>query len=115
MPTLPVLASEDFPALHISASQQSQKAQRSFLLWFKIRLTGIVLAAVGGAISWTTGRLHVGGAIAVAAFAAVLAAELLMAIQRPDRIRYEGRTAAELAKTLTWRYMVHGEPRSPRS
>jgi hypothetical protein len=107
--TLPVLASEDFPALHSSASQQSLKAQRSYLLWFKIRLAGIVLAAVGGAVDWTTGRLHVGGAIAVVAFAAALAAELLMALQRPDRIWYEGRTAAELAKTLTWRYMVRGE------
>jgi hypothetical protein len=107
--TLPVLVSEDFPALHGSANQQSLKAQRSFLLWSKIRLAGIVLAAVGGAIGWTTGRLHVGGAIAVVAFAAALAAELLMAIQRPDRIWYEGRAAAESAKTLTWRYMVRGE------
>jgi hypothetical protein len=107
--SLPVLAPEDFPALHTSANEQSLRAQHSFLLWFKIRLAGIVLAAVGGAIGWTTGRLHVGGAIAVLAFAAALAAELIMAIQRPERIWYEGRAAAESAKTLTWRYMVRGE------
>jgi SMODS and SLOG-associating 2TM effector domain 3/SMODS and SLOG-associating 2TM effector domain 1 len=106
---LPVLASDDFPALHGSANQQSTRAQRSFLRWSTIRLGGILLAAVGGAIGWTTGRLHVGGAIAVVAFAAALAAELLMAVQRPDRIWYEGRTAAESAKTLTWRYMMRGE------
>ena len=109
--TTPVLSSEDFPALHRSANQHSLNAQHTFLLWFKIRLGGLVVAAIGGAITWTIhGRPLVGGAVAVVAFAAALAAELVLAIQRPDRIWYEGRAAAESAKTLTWRYMVHGEP-----
>ncbi|WP_158090407.1 DUF4231 domain-containing protein [Mycobacterium sp. IEC1808] len=110
MPTPPPdLAPDDFPALQRSASQQAARAQRSFLLWSKIRLGGIVLAAVGGAIGWKAGHLHVGGIIAVVAFGGALGAELLMAIQRPDRIWYEGRAAAESAKTLGWRYMMRGE------
>jgi hypothetical protein len=103
-----VLALEDFPALHQSADHQSRRAQRSFLLWFKIRLAGLVLAAVGGAIGWTTGRINIGGAIAFLAFAAALAAELVLATRRPERTWYEGRAAAESAKTLAWRYMMHG-------
>jgi SMODS and SLOG-associating 2TM effector domain 3/SMODS and SLOG-associating 2TM effector domain 1 len=104
-----VLAPEDFPALHQSASHQSLRAQKSFLLWFKIRLAGIVLAAVGGAIGWTMGRINIGGAIAFLAFAAALAAELILATRRPERTWYEGRAAAESAKTLAWRYMMHGQ------
>ncbi|MBV8929355.1 MAG: DUF4231 domain-containing protein [Mycobacteriaceae bacterium] len=109
--TTPVLSSEDFPALHRSANQHSTNAQATFLFWFKIRLGGLVVAAIGGAITWTIhGRALVGGAVAVVAFAAALAAELVLAVQRPDRVWYEGRAAAESAKTLTWRYMVCGEP-----
>ncbi len=104
-----VLAPEDFPALHQSADRQSVQAQNSFLFWFKIRLVGIVLAAVGGAIGWTTGRLNIGGAIAFLAFATALAAELILATRRPERTWYEGRAAAESAKTLAWRYMMHGK------
>jgi len=106
----PVLAAEDFPALHESANEQSLLAQKSFLLWFKIRLAGLVVAAIGGAIVWTTGIINIGGGVAFLAFAAALAAELILAVRRPERIWYEGRAAAESAKTLTWRYMVRGEP-----
>lgn len=107
--TPPVLVSEDFPALQQSTDQQSLGAQKSFLLWFKIRLAGVVVAAVGGAIAWTSGPIHVGGVVAFLAFAAALAAELILAVRRPERIWYEGRAAAESMKTLTWRYMVGGE------
>ena len=101
---------DDFPALYQSANQQSCNAQRSFLLWFKLRLSGFVVAALGGAIGWSVGHLQVGGAIAFLAFAVALAAELVLAIGRSDRIWYEGRAAAESVRTLSWRYMVHGEP-----
>ncbi|HUO41057.1 MAG TPA: DUF4231 domain-containing protein, partial [Mycobacterium sp.] len=107
---LPVLEPEDFPALHQSADRQSLSAQKSFLFWFKVRLAGIVGAAIGGAIAWTTRSIDIGGVIAFLAFAAALAAELILAVQRPERVWYEGRAAAESAKTLAWRYMVHGEP-----
>ena len=55
------------------------------------------------------GPLRVGGVIAFVAFAVALGAELVLAIGRPERIWYEGRAAAESAKTLAWRYMVHGK------
>ncbi len=106
----PVLVPQDFPALYQSAGRQSQSAQKSFLFWFKVRLAGIVGAAIGGAIAWTTHNIHIGGVIAALAFAAALAAELILAVQRPERVWYEGRAAAESAKTLSWRYMVCGEP-----
>jgi hypothetical protein len=56
--TTPVLSSEDFPALHRSANQHSLNAQHTFLLWFKIRLGGLVVAAIGGAITWTIHGRH---------------------------------------------------------
>jgi hypothetical protein len=38
-----------------------------------------------------------------------LATELYTAAARPDRVWYEGRAAAESAKTLAWRYVVRGK------
>lgn len=100
---------DDLPAFYQSTNRQSLEAQKSFMFWLKLRLGGFVIAAVGGAIGWRLGGLHLGGAIAFIAFAVALAAELILAIQRPDRIWYEGRAAAESAKTLSWRYMVRAE------
>lgn len=109
MPTTPAIRYPDLPALYQSANQRSLDAQRSFLMWFKLRLGAIVVAAIGGAIGWTVGHLHIGGGIAFLAFAVALVCELVLAVRRPDRIWYAGRAAAESAKTLGWRYMVHGE------
>jgi SMODS and SLOG-associating 2TM effector domain 3/SMODS and SLOG-associating 2TM effector domain 1 len=99
---------EDLPALYGSANQQSLDAQSFFLTWLKVRLCGLVIAAIGGAIGWTLGHFQVGGVIAFLAFAVALVAELVLAIQRPDRVWYEARAAAESAKTLSWRYMMRG-------
>jgi SMODS and SLOG-associating 2TM effector domain 3 len=110
VPTVPnVRDPEDLPALYQSTNQQSLRAQRSFLMWFKVRLGGLLLAAIGGGVAWTVHDFRVGGAVAFVAFAVALAAELVLATQRSDRVWYEGRAAAESAKTLSWRYMVHGE------
>jgi hypothetical protein len=102
---------EDLPALYQSANRQSLDAQRSFFTWLKLRLGGIFVAAVGGAVPFplAIGPLKVGGVIAFVAFAVALGSELVLAIGRPERIWYEGRAAAESAKTLAWRYMVHGK------
>lgn len=54
-------------------------------------------------------NVQVGGLVSLIAFLAALAAEMYVAITRPDRTWYEGRAAAESAKTLTWRFVVRGE------
>jgi hypothetical protein len=69
----------------------------------------LLVAAVGGAVSWSLGNIEVGGVLALVAFAAALGAELYGALARPERAWYEGRAAAESAKTLTWRYATRGE------
>ncbi len=100
---------DDFPALYRSADKTSLDAQRNFLIALRVRLGGLLGAAVGGVISLSTGTIELGGLISLVAFAIALAAELYTATARPDRTWYEGRAAAESAKTLTWRYVVRGE------
>src|SRR5512133_1055047 len=101
----------DFPALFRSADRESQRAQRSYLTSLRVRLGSLVLAAFGGALTLTTaGGFQVGGGLAFLAFACALGAELFLATTSPLTTWYEGRAAAESAKTLAWRYMVRAEP-----
>ncbi|KUI28926.1 hypothetical protein AU196_14570 [Mycobacterium sp. IS-1742] len=101
---------DDFPSVYRSVDTLSSAAQRSYLGWFKIRLYGFLIAAVGGAIVWIVGPINMGGAVAFVAFAISLAAELVLALRRQDRVWHQGRAVAEHAKTLSWRYMAHGAP-----
>jgi hypothetical protein len=101
----------DFPALYRSADRESERAQRSYLRSLRVRLGALIVAAFGGALTLTTaGGFHIGGGLAFFAFACALGAELYLATTSPLTTWYEGRAAAESAKTLAWRYMVRGEP-----
>lgn len=108
--SFPVLRDpEDMPALYRAANEASMKAQSAFLIALKLRLYGLLVAAIGGAATATQWGSDLGPFVVVGAFAVVLAAELYTAVVRPDRVWYEGRAAAESLKTLTWRYVVRGE------
>jgi hypothetical protein len=101
----------DFPALYRSADRESERAQRSYLRSVRVRLGALLVAAFGGALTLTTpGGFQLGGGLAFLAFACALGAELFLATTSPLTTWYEGRAAAESAKTLAWRYMVRGEP-----
>ncbi|MGY1740068.1 MULTISPECIES: DUF4231 domain-containing protein [unclassified Blastococcus] len=104
-----LLDPDDFPALYRSADTTSLEAQQNFLAALRVRLGGLLAATAGGVIAWSVGSIQVGGLISLVAFLIALAAELYTATVRPDRTWYEGRAAAESAKTLTWRYAVRGE------
>jgi hypothetical protein len=76
-----------------------------------VRLGALLVAAFGGALTLTiAGDFQVGGGLAFLAFACALGAELFLARTSPLTTWYEGRAAAESAKTLAWRYMVRAEP-----
>jgi SMODS and SLOG-associating 2TM effector domain 3/SMODS and SLOG-associating 2TM effector domain 1 len=100
----------DFPALYHAADRNSLDGQRRFLTATRLRLVMLVVAAVFGLVTWRGGRADLAAVVAGAAFAVALAAELYLLRRRPDRLWYDGRAAAESARTLTWRYLVGGNP-----
>jgi SMODS and SLOG-associating 2TM effector domain 3/SMODS and SLOG-associating 2TM effector domain 1 len=109
--SLTIDSGADLPVLYRSADRESLRAQRSYLRSLRVRLGALVVAAFGGALTLTTtGGLHVGGGLAFVAFACALGAELFLATTSPLTTWYEGRAAAESAKTLAWRYMVRAKP-----
>ena len=100
---------EDFPWIYRATNARSLEAQKEFLLWFRVRLFSLLIAAVGGALSTPILGVRVGAWVAFLAFVIALGAELFLMSRKPERIWYEGRAAAESAKTLTWRFIVCGE------
>jgi hypothetical protein len=66
-----------------------------------VRLGALLVAAFDGGLTLTTaGDFQVGGGLAFVAFACALSAELYLATTNPLTTWYEGRAAAESAKTL---------------
>jgi SMODS and SLOG-associating 2TM effector domain 3/SMODS and SLOG-associating 2TM effector domain 1 len=105
----PTLTDQDLPALHGAADYTSISAQRQFLGATRLRLVLLVAAAAAGAVrvQWEINWFSFAGAALLLAAAIV---ELYILRDRPDRRWYEGRAAAESAKTLGWRYAVAGAP-----
>jgi hypothetical protein len=104
---------ESLPGFFVDADKASLAGQRQTLAWTRIRLVGTIVAAVGGALTWSIGRFDLWGCVALAGFAAALASEILLLVQQPERDWYAGRALAESAKTLAWRYAVGGAPFFP--
>lgn len=79
-------------------------------MWaLRLRLGGLLFAALGAAFFLTAGIPEFAGWAALTGFLLALCAELYTAIAKPDRRWYQGRAAAESAKTLAWRYAVCGD------
>jgi SMODS and SLOG-associating 2TM effector domain 3/SMODS and SLOG-associating 2TM effector domain 1 len=107
---LAVVADSEFPPLYTAADRNSLDGQRRYLNATRLRLVMLVLAAAFGLFTWRTAGGDVAGIGAAVAFVVALLAELYLLQARPDRLWYDGRAAAESAKTLTWRYLVGGNP-----
>ncbi len=105
-----VIEESNFPALYRAADQNSLDGERRFLTATRLRLAMLVAAAVFGLFTWRTGGGDIAGIGAATAFGIALLSEVYLLKARPDRLWYDGRAAAESAKTLTWRYLVGGSP-----
>lgn len=98
----------ELPAIFHAADSSSLAGQRRFLWATKLRLVALTVAAGAGGVSGIIGGYA--GLLSAAGFVAALAVEGFILKTQPDRVWYEGRAAAESAKTLAWRYAVGGEP-----
>jgi len=93
-----------------SADATAIAAQRQFLFAIRVRLCLLVVAAAAGAVSVAGGVVDWSSFAGAAALVAAALTELYLVRDQPERRWYEGRAAAESAKTLGWRYAVGAEP-----
>jgi hypothetical protein len=106
----PAMVDRELPALYRAADRNAQRGQRRCLTATGLRLGALLVAAFLGLFTWRTRGADVAGMLGAIAFGGALTCELYLLSARPDRLWYDGRAAAESAKTLTWRYLVGGSP-----
>ena len=90
----------DLPALYQGADAASLKGQKRLLAALRMRLIGLAVAALGGMLSWKTTDIDIWGVVAALGFVGAVIGSGYLTRYRPDRAWYEGRAAAESAKTL---------------
>ena len=105
-----------YPALYDAADAASLKGQKKYLDNFKTQL-GFLLAASFVGLFQTDNPVYgkYVAALSLALFAVVLAVTYQMQSSKHDSNWYYGRAIAESIKTLTWRFMIKGEPFTPES
>jgi len=105
----PGLTDADLPALFKAADKASLAGQHRLLWSLGAGLALNMLAAVASLFLTTSGTDLAAGGASVAFFLAILVGVFVL-VDRPERAWYEGRAAAESAKTLAWLYAVGGGP-----
>jgi hypothetical protein len=101
-----------FPTLFGAADRKAIAAQRDLMRATKVRLAGLLGAALFGLFTWKVSAFpgDLAGIAAAIAFVVALLAEIFILRSDPARVWYDARAAAESVKTLTWRYTVGGDP-----
>lgn len=108
MPVLPT-PPMPYPASYVAADDMSATNQKRYMEAIRYRLVFLALAALGGAVT-LMGPVDWFAWLALVAFLAAIVCEVFILTARPDERWYEGRAAAESAKTITWRFAVGGDP-----
>lgn len=98
------------PEVYRYAERLSLRAQRRFLVLTRIRLLGLVVAGVGGVVSLRAGHFDLIAAVSVLAMLTVLAAETMLITSRAEENWHDGRSIAESARAITWRFAVRARP-----
>lgn len=98
----------DLPSFFRSADAASLDGQRRYLSQIRWQLAALLAAAGAGALSVVLGTWL--GWVAGASFIIAAMLRLHTGHARYDRRWYQGRAAAESAKTLAWRFAVGGRP-----
>lgn len=100
----------DMPGVWKNADEESGRGQRWTLRLTWIKVGAGVVAAFGGALSWSVGRVDAAAWLVLLGFLVALLCELVLWATLPEQRWYEGRAVAESAKTLAWRYSVGADP-----
>jgi len=112
--TQTTLTEKDLPALYRAADESSLGAQKRYLIWSRVGLIMVVLAAAAGAftgeIYFPDNKADLMGVGAAVAFGIAMLVRITLLRDRPERTWYGGRAVAESTKTLAWRYSVGGAP-----
>lgn len=99
------------PESYVAADAASLEGQRRFITSTRIQLLLLVVASAAGSFSWSVNEgWDATALLAGVAFSAAACLRVVLLRDRPHRVWYDGRAAAESIKTLAWKYAVAGDP-----
>lgn len=96
-----------YPALQLSASRSSDRAQRRFLRFVRAEYALLLCVSLGYLFLPPVPGVHIS---LMALVLAALASAGYRAWKKPDEDWYQFRALAESVKTLTWRYAMKATP-----
>lgn len=103
-------AGVELPALYVAADKASLRGQRGYLILRGGQLLCLLIAAIGGATTLKAGAVDWAGIVVALAFLSALGLQYRLGSDRPEKMWYDGRAAAESVKNLAWRYAMKAEP-----
>ena len=106
------LTYEQFPSMYKVANKLAEQYQRNYTLQTQVELIMLIAAATLGVIPQVSGTTSTDwfGIAAAVAFGISFILQGVRLIFHANRIWFNGRTLAESAKTMVWRYSVGGDP-----
>jgi hypothetical protein len=100
------MTDQDLPGLFHDADEAAKRGQRRYVWGTAATLILSLVAAFLGVIELNTRGTDWAAVGATAAFVLAIIVGGYLLAERPEQEWYEGRAAAESAKTLAWRYAV---------
>ena len=103
-------------AMYLAADRVSSLGQRSTKNLVTMELVSLIVASLAGIGTYRAGagQYDVLAVVSAAAFLVALGATIRRAASKPEEDWYNGRAAAESARTLAWKYAMNSAP-FPRS
>jgi hypothetical protein len=106
----PRLNDEDLPGLFEAADTASVRGQRQYLRMTTLRLWLAIAAAALGVFPVKVGDIDLAAIATALALVGVVLTEKGLQTEKPEEHWYDGRTLAESAKSLAWRFNVGAVP-----
>jgi len=104
------LSDEDLPGLFGAADAASLEGQSRYLGTTRLRLWLAIAAAACGVFPVKVGQIDLAAIATALALVGVVLTEVGLRTDKPEERWYDGRTLAESAKSLGWRFSVGATP-----
>lgn len=106
------LGDNQLSAVYRAADHVAWAGQRATKWLIRTELISLIVASGAGVTTVRVGqgRFDVLALVSVVAFLVAMGATIRRAVSKPERDWYEGRAAAESARTLAWKYAMRADP-----
>ncbi|GAA1840963.1 DUF4231 domain-containing protein [Pseudonocardia ailaonensis] len=104
------LADGQLSAIYLAADKVSGAGQRRTKNLVRTELIALIVASAAGVTTLRVGEYDILAVVSALAFIVAMSATVTRALSKPEEDWYEGRAAAESARTLAWKFAMGSNP-----